>query len=153
LSRDEAPLTAAGKVSNANCAEAKTSIQRSYANRKFSCEQRFKAIRGMIKWHNFVGQAAETNLYGRKAIYAVGRGTQGYFLMNSGLKAYSSKLVSGMKPGTYCDLVSAGTKPFQGSGAKRKCAGLTVKVDSKHRLIAKVAAQSSVAITAGCKLR
>jgi alpha-amylase len=149
--RDAAPVGVDGKVLASSCAKAKTAVQSSYNDGKFFCTQRWKAIRGMISWRNFVGAEPETNGYGKKAVYAVGRGKLGFFAMNSGTKAYSSKLVSSMARGTYCDLVSAGTNPFKGSGAGRKCAGLTVKVDAKHRLIAKIAPMSSIAITAASK--
>ena len=135
-----------------------------YKNGSFVCLQRWTSIKGMIAWRDVVGDAAKTNLYAPKAgatnsgVYAFGRSGLGYVAINS--KASAVKLTgiaTGMKPGTYCDLVSGGNKPFKtvtvNKKATKACVGAQIVIDKAGKVTASVAAQTAFAIATTSKLK
>ncbi|MFM5967932.1 MAG: alpha amylase C-terminal domain-containing protein, partial [Micrococcales bacterium] len=69
-------------------------------------------------------------------------------------KASAAKLTglaTGMKPGTYCDLISGGNKPIKVKG--KSCVGTPVVVDKAGKLNAAVPAQTAIAIATTSKLK
>ena len=129
-----------------------------YKNGQFVCLQRWTSIKGMIAWRDAVGEAAKTNMYAPKAgmpnsgVYAFGRSGLGYVAINS--KASAVKLTgvaTGMKAGTYCDLISGGNKPVKVKG--KSCVGTQIVIDKAGKVTAAMAAQSAFAISTTSKLK
>ncbi len=130
----------------------------SYKNGQFVCLQRWTSIKGMIAWRDTVGEAAKTNMYAPKAgmnnsgVYAFGRSGLGYVAINS--KASAVKLTgiaTGMKTGTYCDLISGGNKPVKVKG--KSCVGTQIVIDKAGKVTASIAAQTAFAISTASKLK
>ena len=136
----------------------------SYKNGQFVCLQRWTSIKGMIAWRDAVGETDKTNIYAPKAgmtnsgVYAFGRGSLGYVAINSKASAVKlTGLVSGMKPGTYCDMITGGnksivTKKVAGKSVKA-CAGAQIVVDKAGKIAASMTAQSAFAIATTSKLK
>ena len=129
-----------------------------YKNGQFVCLQRWTSIKGMIAWRDAVGEAAKTNLYAPKAgatnsgVYAFGRSGNGYVAINSRATAVKlTGIATGMKAGTYCDMISGGNKPIKVKG--KSCVGLQVIVDKAGKVSTAMPAQSAFAIATTSKLK
>lgn len=122
-----------------------------YENGSFVCLQRWTSIKGMIAWRDAVGEAAKTDVFGENGAYGFGRSGKGYVLINSNAESFTAaKLATGMKPGTYCDLVSGGGKPIEASS--KSCLGATVKVEADGTTSTEVEALTALAISVASKL-
>ncbi len=118
----------------------------------------------MIGWRDAVGEAAKTNMYAPKVgaanagVYAFGRSGLGYVAINSKASAVKlSGIATGMKPGTYCDMISGGNKPFKtvtvNKKATKACVGSQIVIDKAGKVTASVAAQTAIAIATTSKLK
>lgn len=161
----QAPQDANGKIKDAVCAGgtkintvAKQPTVGNYKTGSFVCLQRWTSIKGMIAWRDVVGETDKANVYGKAGVYGFSRGDKGYFLLNSvGATTKVTNLVTGMAPGTYCDMVSGGAKPMTtktiNKRATKVCVGTTVVVSAGGKLTGSVAALSAVAISSSSKLK
>ena len=71
-------------------------------------------------------------------------------LINSNFEAFKApKLATGMKPGSYCDLISGGRKPSDSSNGG--CLGETVVVDADGSISAELGGLAAIAISAASK--
>ena len=122
-----------------------------YETGSFVCLQRWNSIKGMIAWREAVGDAAKTDVFGGDGAYGFGREGRGYVLINSNYEAFEApKLATGMKPGTYCDLVSGGGKPLESDS--KSCVGKTFEVAADGTISGQLDGLSALAISASSKL-
>ncbi|WP_034648133.1 carbohydrate-binding module family 20 domain-containing protein [Cellulomonas sp. HZM] len=74
----------------------------------WTCVQRWTETRGMVAFHNTVGDAALTNWYDDGAnLVAYGRGAKGYVVINNASNAVTRTYTTSLPDGTYCDVVAA----------------------------------------------
>lgn len=166
---NESPAYGAGNyMKDAVCASPATRISptasSSYKPGQFVCLQRWTSIKGMIAWRDAVGEADKTNMYAPKlgaanaGAYGFGRSGKGYVLINSKASTIKlSKVATGMKAGTYCDMVTGGNKPITTKKVAgknvRACVGAQIVVDKTGKVTTSVAAQSAFAIATTSKLK
>ena len=122
-----------------------------YEAGSFVCLQRWNSIKGMIAWRDSVGGADKSDIFGSAGAYGFGRSGAGYVIFNSNYEVFkASKLATGMKPGTYCDMVSGGAKPVDSAG--KNCLGKTVQVDADGTISTDLVGLSAIAIATSSKL-
>jgi len=127
---DSPPATSTGYVTNTNC-----------ANGAWVCVDRYQGVRNMVHFHNYVGNAKVANWYDDKANFvAFSRGNQGFFATNNAKTAKTIKLRTGLRAGTYCELV-------HGARKGKTCTGAKVKVGSDGSATITVKAKDSIAFT------
>lgn len=129
-----------------NVCNTGTTVKSSYTPSYMICTHRWTAVQGMIRWHKWVQGETKSRAYSDNVAYGYARGTKGFVLFNSGSGSKTFTVRTGLKPGTYCDVVSGGKSPIKIVKGKRTCVGLTVTVDAGTRLKAKVAGMTTVAI-------
>ena len=133
---DSPPADANGFVTNTVCGQA------------WVCTERIPGVRGMVGFHNFVGNAPVRNWWDDGAnLISFSRGDRGFFATNNEKTAKTVTVQTGLRAGTYCDVIH-GT--LRGNG---KCSGRTVQVDRNGRTRITVASYDSVALTAQSRLR
>jgi len=154
----QAPQSDDGRILDAVCAPG-DSINTNpddpsmgvYEAGSFVCLQRWNSIKGMIAWRDSVGGADKTDIFGSGGAYGFGRSGAGYVLVNSNYEVFKvSKVATGMKSGTYCDMVSGGAKPIDSAG--KNCLGKTVEVDADGTISTDLAGLSAIAIATNSKL-
>ncbi|MCX8528747.1 MAG: alpha-amylase family glycosyl hydrolase [Rhodoluna sp.] len=137
--------------SGLNVCNTGTGVKSSYIDGYMICTDRWTAVQGMIRWHKWVLGETKIRRFSDNYAYGYARGTKGFVLFNSasGTKAYAVR--TGLRPGTYCDVVSGGKSPIKIVKGKRTCVGVTVTVDAGTRLITKVPGMTAVAIASYSK--
>jgi alpha-amylase len=107
------------------------------------CEHRDPYIRMMIAFRRLVAGTDVNHWWdnGANAI-AFSRGALGFVAINRESTTLDTTIATGMPPGTYCDLLTAGP----GGPAVGPCVGTALVVDSTHAVRVHLATNSAVAI-------
>jgi alpha-amylase len=127
-SDDSPPSDATGRVSDTDC------------NNGWTCTDRFVGVANMVGWHNYVGDAPIANWYDDGVnLIAFSRGNRGWITINNQANAISRTFATGLRGGTYCDLIHS-------SDIDGPCAGHTVTVDANGNATVTVPARDSVAL-------
>jgi alpha-amylase len=117
-----------GRVSDTDC------------NNGWTCTDRFVGVANMVGWHNYVGDAPVANWYDDGVnLIAFSRGNRGWIAINNEANAISRTFATGLRGGTYCDLIHS-------SDIDGPCAGHTVTVDANGNATVTVPARDSVAL-------
>ena len=105
--RDEAPaLLPDGRVADVVCPTNSSEPQTTYENLQFTCQHRWKAIKGMIAWRDAVGNTPITESTGRAGLLSFGRGDRGQVAINGTDKPVEMTVQTKMPAGTYTDAIS-----------------------------------------------
>jgi alpha-amylase len=130
------PSDAAGHTDDLTCA---TSLETA-AIGEWVCEHRDPYLRRMVAFRKAVAGTAITHWWddGANAI-AFARGDRGFVAINREAGALDTMLVTGMAPGTYCDLLTGGL-------VRGACAGTSVAVDSTGTARITIPAMQALAI-------
>jgi alpha-amylase len=109
---------------------------------KWVCEHRDPYLRNMVRFRKVVAGTSVNHWWdnGSNAI-AFTRGDKGFVAINREGATVTAKIITGMPPGTYCDLLTGGL-------AGADCAGATVIVDSTGAIDLSLAARTAIAIDA-----
>ena len=104
------------------------------------CEHRDPSIRNMVRFRRIVAGTDINHWWdnGANAI-AFSRGALGFVAISRESAAVSATVATGLRPGTYCDLLTGGR-------AGAACAGTSVVVDSLGAIQLHLAANSAIAI-------
>jgi alpha-amylase len=104
------------------------------------CEHRDPSIRNMVRFRRLVAGTDVTHWWdnGSNAI-AFSRGALGFVALSRESAVVSATVPTGMRPGTYCDLLTGGRNGTV-------CAGTPVVVDSTGAVRIQLAANSAIAI-------
>lgn len=124
------PSTADGLITNTDCGSA-----------AWNCTDRQLGVKGMVRFHNRVGQAPVRNWYDDGTnLIAFSRGNVGFFSTNNATKAKTVTVRTGLPAGRYCDVIH---------GVKHggTCSGPTVRVRANGTAMITVGAYASVAFT------
>ena len=140
-SDESAPQDADGKLFSAICGSDPL---------QFTCTNRRSDIIGMIAFHKEVAGVAKTGENGANGFYSMQRDGKGFFALNNNDgKANQPKIATGMEPGTYCNLITAGLSATEGGNA---CSEDPIVIDADGNLVTKIDSLKSVAILAKYKL-
>ena len=131
-SDDSPPSDANGLITNTVCSN----------NTTWVCVDRYTGVRNMVAFHNATKGAAVKNWYDDGVnLIAFSRGDRGFFTTNNEAAAKTIKVQTGLRRGTYCDII-------HGSKAGGKCSGPTVVVGRDGLATITVRKYDSVAFTA-----
>src|SRR5207237_772291 len=109
---DSPPSDAGGFVTNTDCANG------------WDCQDRFTGVAHMVGWHNYVGAAPIANWADDGVnLIAFSRGHRGWISINNEATAQTKTFLTGLQPGTYCDIIN-------GTLAQGSCSGPTITVGS-----------------------
>lgn len=110
------------------------------------CEHRDPSIRAMVRFRRVTAGTGITHWWdnGGNAI-AFARGDKGFVAINAETTALSRQVVTGLAPGTYCDLITGGV-------AGAACAGTAVVVDPTGAVELRLGARSAIAIITAARL-
>ena len=116
------------------------------ADDQFLCQHRDPYIRNMVAFRKLVAGTDQNHWWddGANAI-AFSRGDKGFVAISREDTAVAASIVTGMPPGTYCDLLTGGL-------AGSACAGTTVVVDSTHTVQVSLQPVSAIAIDGASRL-
>ena len=134
-----------------NVCNTGTGVKTNYTEGYMICTDRWTAVQGMIRWHKFVQGAVKTRPYSNNYAYAYARGTKGFVLFNTASSTKAFNVKTGLKAGSYCDVVSGGKTPVKMVKGKRTCVGLTVTVDAGTRMKVSAPGMTAVAIASYSK--
>lgn len=124
---DSPPANAQGYITDTNC-DADS----------WFCTNRM--VVGMVGWHNYVGNAAVKNWYDDGLnLIAFSRGNKGWIVLNNGLNPQTQTIQTGLRRGTYCDVV-------HGAVQNGHCSGPTVTVGANGLATVTVGKQDAIAI-------
>ncbi|RIX27863.1 alpha-amylase [Amnibacterium setariae] len=129
------PSDANGFVTDTDCASS-----------AWNCTVQDRGVKGMVGFHNRVGQAPVRNWYDDGAnLIAFSRGNVGFFATNNETAATTVTVRTGLPRGTYCDVVH---------GVKRggTCSGPIVRVNANGTASIRVGPYDSVAFTRSDRL-
>ena len=124
------PSTAEGIITDTDCTTG------------WACLDRDPAVRAMVRWHNTVGTAARR--YWRDDggnVIGFARGQRGWVAMNNNPTPRTVTWQTGLPRGTYCDVVTGGTR----------CSGTRVVVRSNGTTTVTVPGKGTVAILRGSR--
>jgi alpha-amylase len=134
-SDDSPPSDANGLVTDTNCANG------------WVCVDRYTGVANMVGFHNHVGDAPVANWYDDGVnLIAFSRGHLGWITINNGTAAQTRTFHTGLRRGTYCDVI-------HGDLRNGTCTGPTVAVDGAGRATVTVPAKDAVAFDAGDLVR
>ena len=124
------PADADGFVTDTDCSDG------------WACTDRDPGVLAMVGWHNYVGDRARHRWYDDGAnVIAFNRGNRGWVAFNNNQQGSKTITVkTGMKKGTYCDIIHGGVQ----SG---RCSGPTVKVSGSGLATVTIKALDAVAFT------
>ena len=106
----------------------------------WTCLDRQTGIAHLVGWHNLVGDAPLANWYDDGVnLIAFSRGERGWIALNNHADAQTRTFHTGLRPGTYCDLIHG---DVAGSG----CTGPTVRVGPHGDATVTVPGRDAVAI-------
>jgi hypothetical protein len=112
----------------------------------WQCQHRTRAVANMVGFHNAVKGTAIANWSDDGAnLVAFSRGTAGWVTINNGTGAQTRTFVTGLAPGTYCDVI-------HGDYANGTCGGPTVTVNGSGTATVTVAAKDAVAIDGNARI-
>ncbi len=116
------------------------------ADDQFLCEHRDPYIRNMVAFRKVVAGTDQNNWWddGWNAV-AFSRGDKGFVAINMEDTSVAASVVTGLPPGTYCDIIAGGV-----NGAA--CSGAAVVVDSADTIALTLGAKSAIALDATNKL-
>ena len=118
----------------------------SCTNGRWTCDHTKTGVVGMVRFHQYVGSAAKRHVYDdQQNVLAFSRGTKGWAGFNNNTADRSISVATGLKAGSYCDVVTGGKV----GGA---CVGTTVVVDKSGRVKVSLPARKAVAITRQSRL-
>jgi alpha-amylase len=137
-SNQSPPSAATGLISRASC-----------SNGAWTCDHRRHAIVSMVKFHNYVKGSAKKHVYDDTFnVLAFSRGKKGWAAFNnnatpdyrkqSGVRTITVN--TGLKKGSYCDIISGGKKG-------KHCTGTVVKVKAHGKATVRLPARGAVAFT------
>lgn len=107
----------------------------------WNCTDRDQGVKGMVGFHNRVGQAPVRNWYDDGTnLIAFSRGDVGFFSTNNETKAKTVTVRTGLPGGTYCDVI-------HGVKHGHSCSGPTVRVRGNGQATITVGSYDSVAFT------
>jgi alpha-amylase len=133
-SDDSPPSDANGFVKNTDC------------NNGWVCQDRFPGIAHMVGWHNYVGAAPIANWADDGVnLIAFSRGHRGWISINNEATDQTKTFVTGLQPGTYCDII-------HGSVSQGSCSGPSITVGSGGAASVTVPAKDSVALDGAARL-
>jgi alpha-amylase len=96
-------------------------------NLTWFCQDRYKGIAHMVSWHNYVGNAPIANWADDGVnLIAFSRGHRGWISINNEASAQTKTFVTGLQPGTYCDII-------HGTVSNGSCWGPAITVGSGAR--------------------
>ncbi len=129
---DSPPSDASGRVTDTNC-----------TNGAWVCVDRNPGVRGLVAFHNYVGSAPVANWYDDGVnLIAFSRADRGFFSANNEKAAKTVTVATGLRAGTYCDVVH-GVRRANGT-----CTGPTVTIGAGGRATITVGSYDAVAFTA-----
>jgi alpha-amylase len=132
---DSPPSDANGFITDTVCGAA------------WTCLDRQAGVANMVGWHNRVGTAQLANWWDDGVnLIAFSRGSRGWIALNNHATAQTHTFATGLRPGTYCDII-------HGSVHNGACSGATVTVDSHHHATVTVPGRDAVAIDTGGLVR
>jgi alpha-amylase len=132
---DSPPADANGFVTNTVCGAG------------WTCLDRVTGVANMVGWHNVVGGAPLANWYDDGVnLIAFSRGARGWIALNNHASAQTRTFGTGLRPGTYCDII-------HGTAHNGSCSGPTVTVDSHHNATVTVPGKDAVAIDTASLVR
>ncbi len=136
------PSDANGNTNDVTCA---ASLETANVG-QWVCEHRDPYIRSMVRFRRVVTGSDINHWWddGANAI-AFSRGDKGFVAINREAVPSDTTITTGMRPGTYCDLLTGGL-------VAAACAGDSVAVDSAGAVHLHLAANSAVAIDVATKL-
>jgi len=135
-SDDSPPSDADGRITDTVCGTG-----------AWTCLDRDPGVLGMVAFHDEVGDAPVAHWFDDGSnVIAFSRGRTGFFATNNSAAASTITVSTGMRAGTYCDVV-------HGSVRAGRCSGPTVVVDRAGRATLRVGSHDSVAFTASGRLR
>jgi len=136
------PSDANGNTNDVTCA---ASLETATVG-QWVCEHRDPYIRSMVRFRRVVTGSDINHWWddGANAI-AFSRGDKGFVAINREAVPSDTTITTGMRPGTYCDLLTGGL-------VAAACAGDSVAVDSAGAVHLHLAANSAVAIDVATKL-
>jgi alpha-amylase len=116
-------------------------------NTTWVCVDRYTGVRNMVAFHNYVGGAPVANWYDDGVnLIAFSRGARGFFSTNNETTAKTVTVQTGLRQGTYCDIIHGGM-------VAGHCTGPTVTVRGNGFATITVRSYDSVAFTAQDRLR
>lgn len=128
---DSPPSDATGHVTNTLCGAV------------WACLDRAVAVRHLVALHNTAGNAPVANQDDSTLnVLAFSRGNRAWIALNNSTKAVTKTFRTGLRAGTYCDVVHGGASSTNGRGT---CSGPTVRVDRAGRATVTVPAKDAVA--------
>lgn len=132
------PSDAAGNTSNVTCA---TSFETATIG-QWVCEHRDSHIRNMVGFRRAVAGTDVNHWWdnGANAI-AFSRGDKGFVAINNEVTAVTATIMTGVPPGTYCDLLTGGK-------AEATCAGTSIVVTSGSTVQITLQPRTAIAIDA-----
>ena len=100
----------------------------------------------MVGWHNYVGNAPIANWADDGVnLIAFSRGHRGRISINNEASAQTKTFVTGLQPGTYCDII-------HGSVSNGSCTGPAITVGSGGTASVTVPGKDSVALDGAARL-
>ena len=132
---DSPPATPDGLITDTDCATG------------WTCTHRLPGITAMVRFSQYVGEAPKRNWWTDDAnVIAFSRGSRGWAAFNNGTAAKTIRVQTGLRAGTYCDIIH-GTK----SGGS--CSGPRVRVNNNGVAMVRVGARDAVAFTKQDRVR
>jgi alpha-amylase len=132
---DSPPSDAGGLITDTNCVSG------------WVCVDRNTGVANMVGFHNDAGDAPVANWYDDGAnLIAFSRGDRGWIAINNGTTAQTRSFHTGLRGGTYCDII-------HGDQHTGSCSGPTVTVDGAGLATVTIAAKDAVAFDAGNLVR
>jgi alpha-amylase len=133
--RDQSPpADANGFITNTDCSNG------------WTCTDRFMGVANMVRWHNFVGGAPVANWFDDSVnLIAFSRSDRGWIALNNKPTTQSRSYATGLRAGTYCDII-------HGELQHGVCSGPTYTVDGGGNATLSVPANDAVAFTAADRI-
>ena len=130
---DSPPADGNGMITDTNCGNG------------WSCTDRDPGVQAMVSFHNYVRDAPQQHFWTDDAnVIAFSRGRRGWAAFNNGTTDQTITVQTGLRRGTYCDLVSGRRSGFS-------CTGAAVVVGADGRATTTVKAKDAVAVVAGVR--
>ena len=93
------------------------------------CEHRWHEIRHMVKFRSITAGYLVEDIVTDEHMIAFRRGDKGFFMLNNNRSGtWSNTFNTGLKSGTYCDIISGEITPDG-----MNCTGLSVTVDNDRK--------------------
>lgn len=129
------PATSDGVITDTDCGST-----------SWVCVDRMQGVKGMVGFHNRVGQAPVRNWYDDGVnLIAFSRGDLGFFSTNNETAGKTVTVRTGLPSGTYCDVI-------HGTKHGHSCSGPTVHVGAHGTATITVGSYDSVAFTRSDRL-